>query len=384
MRYIVTVIGLLAVVAGLAFIKFSQISSLMAMGKQMEKSGPPPESVGSSIAQKEVWEGTLSAVGSIASVRGVALSNDAPGVVTRIRFQSGSLVQQGQVLVELDSSVERAQLGSARSRRDIALITAQRSRTLLASKVIAQAQLDADESTLRTASTELDAIQAQIARKTIRAPFAGRLGIRNVNLGQFLSPGTHLTTLEATGAVYVDFTLPQQWLGKVSVGMPVRVTIESANELAAAGEITAIDPTVDSATRNLRLRASVENKDDKLRPGMFAKVVVVLPERVSQVIVPSTAVVHASYGDSVFVIEEKKPGATGLRQTPDGRTVKVARQQFVRTGPARGDFVAVLDGVSAGQELVSAGAFKLRNGSPVVVDNRVKAEAQLNPRPENH
>jgi membrane fusion protein (multidrug efflux system) len=383
-RYIVTVIGLLALVAGLAFIKFSQISSLITMGKQMEKSGPPPESVGSSTAQTEVWEGTLSAVGSIASVKGVALSNDAAGVVKRISFESGSVVKQGQVLVELDSSVERAQLGSAKSRRDIAQITAQRSRTLLASNVIAQAQVDADDATLRTANTELDAIQAQISRKVVRAPFAGRLGIRNVNLGQYLNPGTQLTTLEAIGAVYVDFTLPQQWLGKVSVGMPVRVTVEAANEVAAAGEITAVDPTVDSATRNLKLRASVVNKEDKLRPGMFAKVAVVLPERASQVIAPSTAIVHASYGDSVFVVEEKKPDAPGMRKTPDGRPVKVARQQFVRLGQSRGDFVAIIDGVTAGQELVSAGAFKLRNGSPVVVDNRVKADAQLNPRPENH
>lgn len=383
-RYIVTVIGLLALITGLVFVKFSQISSLIAMGKQMEKSGPPPEAVGSAIAQTEVWEGTLPAVGSIASVKGVALSNDAAGVVTRISFESGSIVKQGQVLVELDSSVERAQLASARSRRDIAKLTAERSRTLLASNVIAQAQVDSDEATLRTSNTELDAIQAQIARKVVRAPFAGRLGIRNVNLGQYLSPGTQLTTLEQIGAVYVDFSLPQQWLGKVAVGMPVRVTIEGSSGKTVDGQIAAVDPTVDNTTRNLKLRASVVNKDDTLRPGMFAKVSVILPERASQVIVPSTAVVHASYGDSVFVIEDKKPDAPGMRQTPDGRTVKVARQQFVRLGQARGDFVAILDGVTAGQELVSAGAFKLRNGSPVTVDNRVKADAQLSPRPENH
>jgi len=383
-RYIFTAIGLLAVIAALVFVKFSQISSLIAMGKQMEKSGPPPEAVGSAVAQTDVWEGTLSAVGSIASVKGVALSNDAAGVVTRISFESGSIVKQGQVLVELDSSVERAQLASARSRRDIAQITAQRSRTLLASNVIAQAEVDNNEASLRTASTEIDALQAQLARKVVRAPFAGRLGIRNVNLGQYLSPGTQLTTLEQLGAVYVDFSLPQQWLGKINVGMPVRVTIEGANDLAVDGQIAAVDPTVDNTTRNLKLRASVVNKDDKLRPGMFAKVSVILPERASQVIVPSTAVVHASYGDSVFVVEDKKPDAPGMRQTPDGKPVKVARQQFVRLGQARGDYVAIADGVTAGQELVSAGAFKLRNGAPVTIDNRVKADAQLSPRPENH
>lgn len=364
--------------------KFSQISSLIAMGKQFEKSGPPPEAVGSAVAQTEVWEGTLPAVGSIASVKGVALSNDAAGVVTRISFESGSIVKQGQVLVELDSSVERAQLASARSRRDIAKLTAERSRTLLASNVIAQAQVDSDEATLRTSNTELDAIQAQIARKIVRAPFAGRLGIRNVNLGQYLNPGTQLTTLEQIGAVYVDFSLPQQWLGKVAVGMPVRVTIEGTGGFEIEGLIAAVDPTVDNTTRNLKLRASVLNKDERLRPGMFAKVSVILPERASQVIVPSTAVVHASYGDSVFVVEDKKPDAPGMRKTPDGKVVKVARQQFVRLGQARGDFVAIVDGVTAGQELVSAGAFKLRNGSPVTIDNRVKADAQLSPRPENH
>lgn len=384
LRYILTAVGLLALIGLLGLVKFSQISSLIAMGKQFEKSGPPPEAVGSSVAKAEVWEGTLSAVGTIASVKGVSLSNDAAGIVTRISFDSGSIVKQGQVLVELDSSVERAQLSSARSRRDIAQITAERSRTLLASNVIAQAQVDADEATLRTANTELDAIQAQIARKVVRAPFAGRLGIRNVNLGQYLSPGTQLTTLEQLGAVYVDFTLPQQWLGKISVGMPVRVTIEGTNQPAVDGQIAAVDPTVDNATRNLKLRASVVNDDDKLRAGMFAKVSVILPERASQVIVPTTAVVHASYGDSVFVVEDKKPDAPGMRQTPDGKPVRVARQQFVRLGQSRGDFVAIVDGVSAGQELVSAGAFKLRNGAPVQVDNRIKADAQLNPRPENH
>jgi membrane fusion protein (multidrug efflux system) len=384
LRYILTIIGLLVIVGSLGFIKFSQISSLISMGKEMEAAGPPPEAVGSAVAESQIWEGTLSAIGSIASVKGVAITNDAAGVVTRISFESGGVVKQGQILVELDTAVERAQLGSARSRRDIARLTAERSRALLAERVLAQAQVDADEATLRTANAELEAIQAQIARKSVRAPFAGRLGIRNVNLGQYLAPGTQLTVLEAIGAVYVDFTLPQQWLGTVKVGMPVRVTVENVKDLTVDGTISAVDPTVDNATRNLKLRASVENKDDRLRPGMFAKVVVVLPEKAGRVIVPATSIVHAPYGDSVFVIEDKKPDAPGMRKTPDGKPVRVARQQFVRLGEARGDFVAIVDGVTAGQEVVSAGAFKLRNSSPILIDNRVKAEAQLNPRPENH
>lgn len=382
-RYILTIFGLLAVVALLAFVKFSQISSLISMGKEMEASGPPPEAVGSAVAQSQVWEGTLSAVGNIASVKGVAVSNEAAGVVTRISFESGSTVKQGQVLVELDSSVERAQLASARSRRDIAKLTAERSRALLAENVTPQAQVDADEATLRTANTELDAIQAQIARKVVRAPFTGRLGIRSVNVGQYLSPGTQLTVLETVGAVYVDFTLPQQWLGRIEVGMPVRVTIEGAKDQAVKGEISAVDPTVDDRSRALKLRASVENADDKLRPGMFAKVEVILPDQAGRVVVPATAVVRAPYGDSVFLIEDKKPDAPGMRKTPDGKPVRVARQQFVRLGESRGDFIAILEGVKAGQEVVSAGAFKLRNNSPIFIDNRIKAEARLSPQLEN-
>ncbi|HEY6562280.1 MAG TPA: efflux RND transporter periplasmic adaptor subunit [Polyangiaceae bacterium] len=383
MRYVLVIVGLLLIVGTLGLIKFSQISSLIAMGEQMQKAGPPPESVGTAVARAEQWEDTLSAVGSVASVKGVALSTEAAGVVTKIRFDSGSTVKQGAILVELDTSVERAQLASARARRDLAKLTAERSRALVASRVISQAQMDATESELKTASTEYNAIQAQIERKVVRAPFTGRLGIRDVNLGQYLNPGTPITVLESQGAVFVDFTLPQQELDNVSVGMPVRLKLGGAQGKELQGKIAAVDPTIDNVSRAIQLRASVPNDTDKLRPGMFVNVSVILPAKKQLVIVPTTSVVHASYGDSVFIVEDKKPGSPGMAKTQDGNVVKIARQQFVRSGEARGDFVAILEGVKPGQPVVSAGAFKLRNGVPIVVNNAVKPEPQLNPRPEN-
>jgi membrane fusion protein (multidrug efflux system) len=384
MRYALVILGLLLVIGTLGFIKFSQISSLIAMGKQMQAAGPPPESVGSAPAQTQVWQDKLSAVGSVASVKGVQLSADAPGIVKKIRFESGDMVKRGQILVELDSSVERAQLASAKARRDLALLTANRSRALFAAKSISRAQLDADESALKTANTEFNGIQAQIDRKMVRAPFTGRLGIRAINLGQYLNPGSPIAVLESVGAVYVDFSLPQQRLASVRVGMPVRVTVEGATDVNAEGAIDALDPTIDNTTRTLKLRASVHNEGERLRPGMFVNVAVLLPADNRVVIVPTTAVVHASFGDSVFAVEDKPAGSPGASKTPDGRPVKIARQQFVRLAEQRGDFVAIADGVKEGQLLVSAGAFKLRNGSPIVIDNRVKPTPELNPHPENH
>jgi membrane fusion protein (multidrug efflux system) len=383
-RYLLPILGLVAVVAILVAIKFSQISSLMAMGKQMEKSGPPPETVSSAQAQNQDWEGTLSAVGSITAAKGVVLSNDSPGVVSRIHFESGAVVRQGQVLVDLDSSVERAQLASSRAKMELAALTVGRSRALVKSNTISQQQADNDESTLKTTTTDANALQAQIDRKIVRAPFSGRLGIREINLGQYLNSGTRITVLEAIDTVYVDFTLPQQRLDEIKIGMPVRVAIEGMDGPPRDGTIAAVDPAIDEITRTIKVRAAVPNKEETLRPGMFANVTVVLPDKGTLVAVPVTALVHASYGDSVFVVEEKKADGTPPYQAPGGPPVKVARQQFVRVGESRGDFVAILDGVKPGQDVVSAGAFKLRNNGSIVVNNEVKLDPQLAPHPENN
>jgi membrane fusion protein (multidrug efflux system) len=381
-RYLLVVAGLLVVVGLLVGIKGAQIGKLMAMGKQFQALGPPPEAVGSAAARAETWETIVSAVGSISSLRSVAVSNEIPGTVSKIRFESGQIAREGQVLVELDAEVERAQLASADARRDLAGRNAQRSKIMAAGNVISPAQLDDVEAQLKTATTDMAALRAQVERKVIRAPFRGKLGIRAVNVGQYLTPGTTVTTLDAMGGTFVDFSLPQEELATVAVGMPVRVTMEGEKQ-GIAGTISAIDPTVDPTTRNMKIRAAIPELPGSPRPGMFVNVQVIKPTQAAVVALPATAIVHASYGDSVFVLEEKKPGSPGMDRTPAGKPVKIARQQFVRTGAVRGDFVAITKGVAAGQEVVSAGAFKLRNNSPVYVDNTVQAKPQLAPHPEN-
>ena len=384
LRTLIVIAGLLLVIGTLGFIKFSQISSLMNMGKEFAKSGPPPESVSSALAKTDTWQSQMTAVGTIAPVEGVALSNDSPGVVSKIHFESGQLVKQGDVLVEMDASVERAQLASAVVHHDLAVVNVNRSRALVKEQVSSQAQLDSDEATVKSSATDAQTIQAQIARKIVRAPFSGRLGIRAVNVGQYLNPGTQLTVLQAVGAMFVDFSLPQQQLTTLTVGMPVKVKIEASDAPAVDGTIAAVDPTIDSTTRMIKLRASVPNAGESLRPGMFAQVAVILPGEGTVVTAPLTAIVHASFGDSVFVVEAKKPDSPGAKTTPDGKVIKNARQQFVRLGESRGDFVSVLDGVKPGDELVSAGAFKLRNNSPILVNNSLQTSPELNPHPENH
>lgn len=370
MRYLIPIAVVVALVAGLGIVKYRQFSALSAAKEAQMAAGPPPEVVGTAVAGEDNWEGTISAVGTVAAVRGVTVSTEVPGVVKAIRFDSGDRVNAGQVLVELDTSVERAQLESAEARKDLASQGAGRTRQLAQQEAVSKAQVDTDEAQLKTSTADLNALRAQIDRKTVRAPFAGRLGIRTVNLGQYLLPGTAVTVLESLGSVYVDFSLPQQYLSTVKPGTAVRVNVGSSGGAELAGTVGAVDPTVDATTRTIKLRASVPDKQEKLRPGMFVQVAVVRGEKGHVITAPATAVVHASYGDSVFVVE-------------DGKSGKIARQQFVRLGTARGDFVAIADGVKPGQELVTAGAFKLRNGSPVVINNEVKPTPSLTPRVDN-
>ncbi|RYE85186.1 MAG: efflux RND transporter periplasmic adaptor subunit, partial [Myxococcales bacterium] len=289
-------------------------------------------------------------------------------------FDSGARVKKGDVLVEMDTRVEKAQLASAQARRDLAATTADRTRSLVESAAVAAAQLDADESARRAAAADVATLQAQLARKVVRAPFAGTLGIRLVNLGQYLNPGTSLAMLQSTDEEFVDFTLPQQRLAQVQVGTAVRLTLDGDKANPLDGTIAAIEPLVDPSTRSVRLRALPKGGKGKLRPGMFVEVTVVLPVARRVVSVPVTSVVRASFGDSVFVIE---PGAG------EQAGKQIARQQFVQTGETRGNFVAVDKGLAGTETLVSSGAFKLRNGATIVVDNRVAPAASSTPRPED-
>ncbi len=376
MRIVVAAVILLVVVGLLAGTKIAQISSLMRFGKAAQAAGPPPQAVGTAVAKGAAWESLLESVGSVEAGRGVTISNEVPGVVRAIRFESGAKVRAGQILVELDSSVERAQLSSLRARRDLAISSVTRTRRLEAGGASTKAQLDADEAQVKTLSADAEALAAQIEKKTVRAPFGGKLGIRSVNLGQYLNPGTPITVLESLDAVYIDFTVPQQQLARVPVGTTVRISVPGAQlPQTLSGKIAAVDPNVDPVTRAVKLRASVDevkadadkaSADDALRPGMFVNVSVVLPQRANVVSVPATAIIRSPYGNSVYIVEGK-----------------VARQQFVRVGVSRGDFVAIDEGVTAGQEVVTLGAFKLRNGAPVVVNNEIQLSPSQAPRPEN-
>lgn len=383
MRYLLSLVALLALVTGLATVKYKQISLLISTGHAMAKAGPPPEAVGTALAKADTWQETLDAVGSVAAARGVTVSNDASGIVAAIHFESGKVVREGEILLELDSNVERSQLAAVQARGELARINAGRTRALVATDALPRAQQDSDDAVVKTSSSDLDLLRAQIARKVVRAPFAGKLGIRQVNLGQYLNSGTPITSLEATDVVFVDFSLPQQRLKNVSLGMPVRVVIEGEDGARTDGVIKAIDPSIDAVTRSIKLRASLPNREERLLPGMFARVAVILPDKSDVVIVPAQAVVHASFGDSLFVVEDRKDEEGRIVKAPDGSPAKVARQQFVRLGETRGDFVAVANGITAGQEVVVAGAFKLHNGAPIAINNAVQAKAELSPHPEN-
>lgn len=379
LRYGFMTLGVLAVLAALAGVKGAQISSLISSAKAFEAAGPPPDIVGAAKAKEQAWEATITAVGTTVSAKGVTISTEVPGTVSRLYFESGRTVKQGVPLVELDSSVERAELAALRARMQHAELTLHRSQELARSQAIPSAQLDADTATYDSLKAEGEALAAQIAKKTLRAPFSGRLGIRHVNLGQYLTPGTAVVDLESTESLFVDFMLPQHQLSGLAIGMPVRVQLDGDRDRVISGKISAIDSAVDAATRSARVRAELPRAEHPdLRPGAFATVAVVLPEAPRVVSVPVTAVQRASYGDSVFLLEDS---GTPAKTTSDGKPIRRARQQFVRLGGQRGDFISVLEGVQAGQEVVVAGAFKLRNGGAVVVDNTVQPKADLSPRP---
>lgn len=381
MKYLVAAVIAVVLLGGLGAVKGAQISTMIHFGKKMEQAGPPPETVGASIAKEETWEDTLSAVGGVTSVRGVTLAPEVAGVVSKINFESGQLIAEGDVVVELDTSVERAALAQAKARQRFAKVNEQRTRILVEDKVLAKEQLDNDLSVRNATAAEVAGAKATLERRTVRAPFAGRLGIRNVNLGQYLAPGTPITVLETVDRVYVDFALPQGRLDKLQNGMTVRVSQRGGTPLE--GAIEALQPSLDEATRSVRVRATVPNKEDKLRPGMFVDVEVVLPDTTTFVVIPGTAVVHAAYGDSVFVLRDQTPEDKGSRETDDGLPIRIAEQRFVRIGPERGDFVAILEGISPGDEVVIAGAFKLRNGARVVVSDRALPKAETAPNPPN-
>lgn len=363
-------VGLLVAVGSLGGVKAAQIGSMMKAGKSFV---PPPESVASARVQNVEWAATRDAVATLVAVRGVTLGAELPGVVREIAFQSGAPVKRGQVLVKLDTSTEEAQLAAAVAEASLARINLERAVALRQGESNSQADLDVAEARAKQADAAVRSLQTTIAKKTTRAPFDGRIAIRQVELGQVLAAGTPIASLQSVSPIYAEFWLPQQSLADLKVGQRVRMRVDIFPRSDWEGEVTTINPEVDVATRNVRVRATVENLDGRLKPGMFANVEVVSSEKRTVAVIPATAVIYAPYGDSVFVLDEKGEGA--------GKAAPVARQRAVRLGERRGDFVEVLSGLSAGETIVSSGAFKLRNGSAVAVNNALAPDVEIAPRP---
>ena len=369
-RIFFTIVGLIVLIAVLGGIKGLQIFRMTAAGKQFV---PPPETITSFEVQTKAWETLLTSVGTLEAVQGVMVTAELKGKVENIAFEPGAKVQAGDLLVQQDISSETAQLRASEAAVKLAKITLERTRKLLTEKTVSQSEYDNADAQYKQAAAQADNIRATIAKKTIRAPFAGRLGIRLINLGQTLNEGDAIVSLQSFDPIFVNFSLPQQQLAKVRPGLTVRMTTDALPGRSIEGKITAINPAVDAATRNIEIQATAENPEEQLRPGMFVSVNVVLPTLEKVLPIPATAVLYAPYGDSVFVVEEKK-------NEKNNQPSMIVRQQFIRLGEKRGDFIAVASGLKEGETIASTGVFKLRNGQSVVVNNALAPEFKLMPK----
>jgi membrane fusion protein (multidrug efflux system) len=365
-KILITFFGLLIVVGFIIGIKALQIGALKSSdGFQL-----PPEYVTSATVKEETWKQTLDAVGSLTAVQGVTVSSEVAGKVTKIHFESGEPVEEGQLLVELDITTEEAQLAAAVADVQLAKLIFERVEKLRKTFTVAESELDSARASLLSASAQMENMEAVIKKKKISAPFTGRLGIRQIDKGQFLNNGDAIVSLQSLDPIYVDFSFPQKWISLVEQGMQVEIKVDSFPEASFKGNISAINPEVAVSTRTISLRATLDNSDGKLLPGMFSQVSVNLPKEKSFIVVPATSILYNSYGDSVFVIKES-----------DGQ--KIVEQHFVETGEARGDFVSLIKGPEVGSVVVSSGAFKLRHGVPIIINNDLAPKAEINPDPSD-
>lgn len=362
----------IVVVAGLGFFKYRQIQTAIAMGSSF---APPPDAVTTVVAKSENWPSTLDVIGTTAAIRGVTVSADLPGTVSKINFESGQSVHAGDVLVELDTRQERAQLAAAESDRDLARINYERDQQLVKEGVVPRMQSDTSSAQQKSTEAKVGEIKATIQRKTIRAPFSGVLGIRQINLGQYLAAGAAIVSLQALNPIYVNFGVPQQQAPLVKTGRILELTSDDVPGVEFKGRVTAIDSVVNEATRNLQVQATLPNPGDKLRPGMFVQVQLGLGSSQTVIPLPASAINYAPYGDSVFVVTDLKD--------PKGNTYHGVRQQFVKVQGSRGDQVGVISGVTPGEEIVSSGVFKLRNGAAVQVNNKIQPPNNPKPKPED-
>lgn len=359
-RMIFMLVATTIFIAGLGFVKVRQFQ---AMAEQFAAMQPPPEAVTTVVAESTEWPTTLSAIGTIAAVQGVTVSADLPGIVSRIDFDSGRFVKQGDVLVQLDTKQEIAQLAAAEAQLQLTKLNHERMKGLVQQDAVSRAEYDAAAAAHTQAEARVREIGATIERKTIRAPFSGVLGIRQVNLGQYLNAGDPVVPLQSLNPIHVNFSVPQQNAAQMRPGLSVALTVhEGGGEFT--GRLSAIDSVVDPTTRNVQVQATLANPRGTLRPGMFVQAGVSLGDAQQVIPLPASAVSYAPYGDSVFVVGDLKD--------PEGRTYRGVRQQVVTLGPSRGDQIAVLSGLKPGEEIVTSGVFKLRNGAAVQVNNAVQ------------
>jgi len=370
-RMVVMLLAMAAILSVIGLVKYRQIQAATS-GSAYQ---PPPEAITTIVARQESWERTLDAIGTVAAVNGVTVSADLPGVVEEIRFDSGTAVRTGDLLLKLDTRQEEAQLAQAEAQRELAALNLERIRGLREEGITSQADLDQATAASKQAEARVGEIRATIHRKVIRAPFSGILGIRQVNLGQYLQGGDPIVPLQSLDPIHVDFSVPQEKIGQALADQAVRVVAENLPGAAPEGKITAVDSVVDPATRNVLVQATFTNPEGALRPGMFVRVQVIQTDRQPVITLPASAIRYAPYGNSVFVVADLKG--------PKGEAYRGVRQQFVKLGPERGDQVAVLSGVEPGEEVVTSGVFKLRNGAAVLVNNEVQPGNDPSPRPED-
>ena len=371
-RMILMLVLMTIIVAGLGFVKMRQFE---AMAEQFAGMQPPPEAVTTIVAAREEWPATLDAIGTVAAVQGVVVSADLPGLVERIAFQSGQAVREGEVLVQLDTRQEAAQLAAAEAQLQLARLNFERMKGLVEQDAVSRAEYDAATAGFTQGEARVREIRATIERKTIRAPFSGVLGIRQVNLGQYLTGGAPIVPLQSLDPVYVNFGVPQQNVPDMKPGRRVTVTSSDAGGIELTGRVNALDSVIDSTTRNVQVQATFANPGGKLRPGMFVQTKITLGAAQPLITVPASAISYAPYGDSVFIVTELK--------NPEGVAYKGVRQQVVKLGGARGDQIAVLSGINPQEEVVTSGVFKLRNGVAVQVNNKVQPANSAAPTTED-
>ena len=343
--------------------------------KSISAQGVPPQTVSTAKAQFTEWQGEFQAVGTLRAVRGADVAPELSGVITAIHFQSGQAVATGAPLVQLNAESDLARLQSLAAAADLAQANYERDKKQLEFQAVSQAVVEADAATLKSARAQVAEQQALLNKKLVRAPFEGRLGIRAVDVGQYVNAGTKLVTLQALDPVYVDFYAPQKSLGKIALKQKIVLTTDAFQGQQFPGEVSSIDPKVDPATRNVQVRATVRNPKQSLLPGMFATVVLASGGPQRFLTLPQTAVSYNPYGDTVFVVEESKG--------KDEKVALVAQQKFVTTGETRGDQVAILSGIKEGDTVVTAGQIKLRSGFPVIVNNSIQPTNEPAPQPKD-